>query len=144
MENTKPLFEDFSDEEIQDILNYSAKKSYLAGEYLFHQGDLGLDIYIIFSGTVELIATTQEKKEIIIATLGDGTVLGEIAFFDKKARTVSARSITPLDVIILEYESFEKIEKTNPGLAIKILKEFGRIVAERLREADEIIIETSD
>lgn len=138
---SKPLFEDFSDDDIKEILNYSVKTSYAEGDYLFNKGDLGLDIYIIFSGSVELIGINSEQNEVVINTIGDGTVLGEIAFFDKKERTVSAKAITPLETIILKYESFEKLEENNPQLALKILKELGRIVSDRLRDANEIILD---
>jgi CRP-like cAMP-binding protein len=137
----KPLFEDFSEEEMQELLGFSRAIKFEAGDYLFRQDDISQSIYIIFSGNVELSAINVNEEEISFPVVGNGTVLGEIAFFDGKPRTASAKALDTLETIIFTHEDFTRLEEENPKLAIRILREFGRITAERLRWADEILIE---
>jgi CRP/FNR family cyclic AMP-dependent transcriptional regulator len=140
----KPLFEDFSEQEMAELLKFSKALKFQPGEYLFKQDDISQSIYIIFSGTVELSAINNNDEEISFPVIGNGTVLGEIAFFDGKPRTASAKAIENLESIIISQEDFSRLENNNPSLAIKILKEFGRITAERLRWADEVLVELID
>jgi CRP/FNR family cyclic AMP-dependent transcriptional regulator len=138
---SKPLFEDFSEEEMQELLNFSKAARYEPGEFLFNQGDSGNSIYIIFSGEVEISLINNNNEEVSFPVIGNGTVLGEIAFFDGKERTASAKAINALEVIIIHQDEFDNLEEKNPRLAIKVLRELGRITAERLRWADELLAE---
>ena len=139
--NVKPLFEDFSEQEMHELLSFSRAATFGPGDYLFRQGDITQSIYIIFSGDVELSAVNNSDEEVFFPVMSNGTVLGEIAFFDGKPRTASARAVESLETIIISQEGFSRLENEKPGLAIKILREFGRITAERLRWADEILID---
>ncbi len=138
---SKPLFEDFSEDEMQELLNFSKAARYESGEFLFKQGDSGNSIYIIFTGEVEISLINNNNEEVSFPVIGNGTVLGEIAFFDGKPRTASAKALNLLEVIIIHQDEFDVLENKNPRLAMKVLRELGRITAERLRWADELLAE---
>ncbi len=137
------LFEDFSESELQELLSISEPKKFLSGDFLFKEGDNSDSIYIIFSGRVEISTQKKDHDKISFPTVVNGTVLGEIAFFDGKPRTASVRAIDNLQVIIITKSSFDELEKNHTKLAIKLLKDILRVTAERLRWADNRLIDLS-
>lgn len=137
----KALFEDFSDNEIKEVLNYTQAYKFNKGDFLFKEGENTKSLYIIFSGNVEISALNSKGERVSFPFSGNGTVLGEIAFLDGKDRTASAQALDILEAIEITPLNFQKMELEKPMLAIKFLKELGRIVAERLRWADEVLVE---
>lgn len=135
------LFEDFSEDDLKELLLYSKKIKFSSGDYIFKEGDVSDSLYIIFTGRIELTTKTENKDKINLPVVLNGTVLGEIAFFDGKPRTASARAIDNIESMMFTHDSFEKMENENPKIAIKFLKEIAKITAERLRWADEKVKE---
>lgn len=138
------LFEDFSQTELKELLSFSQKTKYMSGDYLFKEGDISDSIYIIFTGRIEISSETEHHDKINFPTVLNGTVLGEVAFFDGKPRTASARAIDNIEAMVITHKSFAQMEDINPKLAIKFLKEVAKITAERLRWADQKVKELSD
>jgi CRP/FNR family cyclic AMP-dependent transcriptional regulator len=139
--NEKALFEDFSDNEIKEVLNYTQAYKFNKGDFLFKEGENTKSLYIIFSGNVEISALNSKGERVSFPFSGNGTVLGEIAFLDGRDRTASAQALDVLEAIEITPSNFQRMEIEKPQLAIKFLKELGRIVAERLRWADEVLVE---
>lgn len=138
------LFEDFSEEELKDLLHIAKKTRYMSGDYLFKEGDRSDSIYIIFTGRIEISSEIDNHEKINFPTVLNGTVLGEIAFFDGKPRTASVRAIDNIEAMVITHKAFEVFEIDNPKLAIKFLKEIGKITAERLRWADQKVKDLLD
>jgi CRP/FNR family cyclic AMP-dependent transcriptional regulator len=140
----KLLFEDFSQAELKEIIKISQPCNINAGDYLFKEGEESNSLYIIFTGKVEITSKSDNEEKISFPVLVNGTVLGEIAFFDGKPRTASVRAFDDIYAMKITKEAFDKLEINNPKLVIKLLKEMGRITAERLRWADEQVKELSN
>ena len=66
-----------------------------AGEWIFHEGDPGDRAFAIESGIVEITHEHLGTVE-VLAHLGPGEMLGEMALIDGRARTASARAATEL------------------------------------------------
>jgi EAL domain-containing protein (putative c-di-GMP-specific phosphodiesterase class I) len=98
-------------------------------DFLFEEGDVGECAYIIESGSVEL-SIDKGGKILIIATLGEGEVLGEMAIIDKRPRTATARALEETKTIAIPLDYIEqKIEAADPTVRL-----FLRLVMERYRD----------
>ena len=64
-------------------------REFRVGDVLFHEGELGEEMYVIQSGAVE-ITKAMGGVERPIATLGRGEFLGEMAILNGKPRTATA------------------------------------------------------
>ena len=97
-------------------------------EFLFEEGDPGECAYIIESGSVEVSLNKGDRK-LVIATLGAGEVLGEMAIIDKFPRTATARAIerTKVTAIPLDHVD-QKIENSDPTVRLFLL-----LIMERYR-----------
>ena len=98
-------------------------------EFLFEEGDPGECAYIIESGLVE-VSLDKGGRKLVIATLGAGEVLGEMAIIDNCPRTATARAIerTKVTAIPLDYVE-QKIENADPTVRLFLL-----LIMERYRD----------
>ena len=57
------------------------KEIYPVGKTIFSEGDPGEHAYRIISGCVDIIIQ-EEGQQVVLATLGEGEVFGEMAMID--------------------------------------------------------------
>lgn len=101
------------------------------GDVLFREGDLSEAMYVIKSGKIAIMKT-KGSSEILLAELGAGDMLGEMAFFDNKPRSAGAKAMTNAEVIELPFKSLNAQFKTFP----EWLKAIMRTVNTHLRNAN--------
>jgi CRP/FNR family transcriptional regulator, cyclic AMP receptor protein len=75
---------------------------------------------------------TQSGREAIVAVLGPGELVGELAAIDDGPRSTTVTTLEPVDALIVSRSSFAALLERHPRIALAIL----RMVAHRLRYAD--------
>ncbi|MFT5506094.1 MAG: CRP-like cAMP-binding protein, partial [Gammaproteobacteria bacterium] len=102
---------------------------FTANQFLFKEGEEGNYAYIIESGSVEVSVQKNDRK-LILAILGEGDLLGEMAIIDKRPRTASARAITDTNVVGIPTDYVNrKIEFCDPTVKV-----FLQVILERYRD----------
>lgn len=104
------------------------------GEYLFREGDASLAMYVIKTGKLGILKS-KGNSEISLAELGPGDMVGEMAFFDQKPRSASARAVVDTTVIELPFKALNAQFKTFPEWSKAII----RTVNNHLRNANQKI-----
>ncbi|MGC9098215.1 MAG: Crp/Fnr family transcriptional regulator [Dictyoglomus sp.] len=127
-----PLFEDFSDEELEKLLVISKEKTYPKDAVIFQKGDLGNFFFLICSGRVKVIIETEEGKEGILSILYPTEFFGEMSLLDGELRSATVVALEETRVIIIERNDFLILLYKHPELALKILK----TLSLRLRKAN--------
>ncbi|MGC9002258.1 MAG: Crp/Fnr family transcriptional regulator [Dictyoglomus sp.] len=127
-----PLFEDFSDEELEKLLVISKDKTYPKDAVIFQKGDLGNFFFLICSGRVKVIIETEEGKEGILSILYPTEFFGEMSLLDGEPRSATVVALEETRVIIIERNDFLILLYKHPELALKILK----TLSLRLRKAN--------
>ena len=117
-----------------------------AGDFLFREGEVGNCAYIIETGVVE-ISIQKNGRKLVIANLGEGDLLGEMAIIDNMPRTATAQAIeyTQVVAIPLAYVH-QKVDYSDPTVKffLRIVLERYRDVHSRLMQVFEGIAPTSD
>ena len=101
------------------------------GQYLFKENDPSDAMYVIKSGRLAITKAKQDS-EIVLAELGPGAMLGEMAFFDDKPRSASAKAIKDTQLIKLPFKALHAQFKNFPEWS----KDIMRTVNEHLRKAN--------
>jgi len=101
------------------------------GHYLFREGDPPDAMYVVKSGKLAVIKTKQ-NSEIILAEIGPGSMVGEMAFFDNKPRSASVKALKDTDLIALPYKALHLQFSQFPEWAKAIM----RTVNDHLRTAN--------
>lgn len=109
-------------------------KKLLKDHYLFREGDAPDAMYIIKSGA---LAVTKAKgnSEIILAQIGPGAMVGEMALFDMKPRSANVKATKDTEVIALPYDSLAKQLEQLPVWVRAIMKNLN----ENIRESNKKI-----
>jgi len=132
-----PLFKSLTRKDITGQLSIIHNRNYIAGEYIFYQGDPGIGLYIIREGEVLINRESDKGDKITLAVFQKGDFFGELALVDSDKRSASAmaKSDTKLSVIF-KPDLDEFIEKY-PKKGIKIVQGIAEITAVRLRTLNE-------
>ncbi len=134
------LFSKLSQDEMKELSDLLTEFTYEPGEFIFKEGEDSHSFHIITSGTVEVFSSFNQNQDVEIIKIGSGNTVGEVGFIDGKERTASVKCITPTTTLCLSKKIFTSIIESNSLLAMKILKEIGIILSERLRWCDKILV----
>lgn len=102
--------------------------------YLFREGDPPDAMYVIKSGKLAVVKTKQ-NSEIVLAEIGPGAMVGEMAFFDNKPRSASVKAMKDSEVIALPYKALHAQFANFPEWCKAIM----RTVNDSLRNANQRI-----
>ena len=102
-------------------------KDYWQGQYVFHEGDKGHEMYYLRSGTVDILLNGE-----IVRRLNPGEYFGEMALLTNATRSMDAIvSTNHAAVLRISSENIETLLIEEPRIAISFLRE----MALRLRQA---------
>lgn len=105
---------------------------YYKGQEIVKQGATGRNAYYIERGSVEVLMAEGEH-EVVISTLGPGSVFGEMALIAEEVRSATVRAKNDCTVIVISEADLEKKLSTLD----KAMAALMRVFVQRLREADE-------
>ena len=112
----------------QKLLCFSSERlTYAAGQEIFHAGAVGDACYVVIEGTIE-ISVDLPNGPLVIGTMGNNEIIGEIAIFGHVPRTATATAKTKLEVLRISADLFRSVIRENPDAAIELI----RILAARL------------
>lgn len=127
------FLEDFSSEDWNKILNIVETRHFRSGQDLVRDGERDDSFYIISSGSVDVVVRDAKGKESVLTSLPEGSVFGEISFFDGQPRSATVRAKTSGSAIRISRANFEAFAAWEPVLARKMLLELGKVLSLRLR-----------
>ena len=81
------------------------RKKFVAGTYVFHEGDQGDEAYLLDSGRVAIVVENG-TSEVVLATVERGAIIGEMALIDFAPRMASARVVEDATLFVIPAEVF--------------------------------------
>ena len=136
------LFAELSDDDLSRICNEASDVSLAPGDVLFREGDPGDRAFVISSGELEIIKTT-ERREVLIALRTADEVIGEMALLDQGPRGATARARTATELVSIPQAALEDLLDTSPSAARSILGPLSRRIREtndRLRHQERMLV----
>ena len=101
--------------------NAMRRQEFTEGHYLIRQGDIGDQAWLIESGTLDVIQATPSGPH-VLAQIGPGAIVGEMALIDRGQRTASVVVRTPVACVELNQAVFQQLIKKCPPLAAYMLE----------------------
>ena len=105
-------------------------KHFTDREVIVTQGSSGDSMYVVQSGQVEVIHTTETGEDQQLATLKAGEFFGEMAIFEDEVRSATVRAVGDTRVLEVDKKTVEKRIQDDPRLAVNMLK----TMSSRIRE----------
>jgi CRP-like cAMP-binding protein len=115
------LLADFDEESISKLASSAHERHYTAGETIFLRGDTGDCFYVVVSGRVRIVLGVSDGREMTLRHQGPGTILGEIAMLDGRARSADAMALDPTTLIRISRSHFMDLMEQQPKLAQALL-----------------------
>jgi CRP-like cAMP-binding protein len=109
-------------------------REYQPGDVLFHEGELGDVMFVIQSGAVRITKAIGGDDK-VLAVLGPGEFLGEMAILNGKPRTATATVVETTRCLVIEAKTLESMVARNAEIALRLIKK----LAKRLDSADTLV-----
>jgi len=104
-------------------------KRYQDGDVIVRQGEVGDCLFVIQDGQVEIVAE-HAGRETVLQTLGPGEMLGEMAIFERVARSATVRAKGPARLLTVDKKNFMRRVNEDPSIAFRIVETMSRRVRE--------------
>ena len=141
------LFRDLSDSEIRFLERCVHVRNYHAGEAVFRQGEVGVGMYIITKGRIEITvadpgAPNDMSKDIFITQLLAGDFFGELSLVEENGRrTATAVSRDETSLIGFFKPDLLEILSRRPAMGTRIALRLAEVLGRRLKETTEKVSE---
>jgi thioredoxin reductase (NADPH) len=121
--NDPVVFSTLADSELAVLAALGTRRAVVAGEYLYREGDIAYDFYVILSGAVEIVIPSDGEEQVIVRH-GTGRFLGELNLLTGQRVYLSARVAQPGEVLVVPRAALQHVIATHPGLGDTILAAF--------------------
>ncbi len=135
---------DVPEEELQSLAASMPQREFAAGDTVLRQGSTADGLYLIGSGTVELLRQDSGKEPFRTARLVTGDSLADYELLNRQPLQTTARAVTPVVVYRWDRNALGEFLRTHPAaLASLRFAAQSRKLAQRLRfrwlEPDEVV-----
>ena len=101
-----------------------------AGQTLFKEGEAGELMYVLMSGTAEIIVNSR-----VVETAEAGAIIGEMGMIDEGARSATVVAKSECKFVPIDRKRFNFLIQQTPHFALHVM----RVIADRLRRTDAIL-----
>lgn len=103
-------FAGLSTEDLKTLYSLAPIRTLQAGEYLIREGETDQTVYVLLEGEIRIVKDLHGQEE-LLATLGGGGWVGEIAFTRQTPRTASAVANRPCKVMVIDHAVLSAMEE---------------------------------
>lgn len=131
-----PIFQGLTPQEAVDFAAHCQVSHLPPGGVLFQQGDVATDIFLVLSGQLTLVCDSPDGIPVVVGTVADGTVVGEMGVFDDAPRSATASAAEDATLLALPGEAFATMVDLGHAAAHSLLRWLRAQLCERLRVLD--------
>lgn len=134
-----PLFSDIPKRYILRLVKNMHPRFYKKDDIVFNTGDIGAGAVLIKSGEIEIRA-----GETVLARLIAGDFFGEVALVVDEPRTADAVASTDCELVFFLRPDLEEWVHSTPKQGAQLLANISRVLAGRLRHANNMLSAQKD
>ena len=110
------------------------RRFYPKGHIIIREGDFGNRAYFIEKGKLEVFTLDKKGREIVLAYVGQGQIVGEMALITNEARTASVRVAEDSTLVSISHDIQKALEQMDD--MFKVLLE---TMANRVRSTNKTV-----
>jgi CRP-like cAMP-binding protein len=126
------VFQDLTEVEIEEIDRATTMSACRKGKIFYMPEDTTEVLFLLKQGRVQLYRISPDGKKLVIATIGPGSIFGEMALIGQGMHNTFAESIEECVLCVMSRDDVEQLLMSKPMVALRIFEVMGR----RLREAE--------
>ncbi|MFC1906017.1 cyclic nucleotide-binding domain-containing protein [Chloroflexota bacterium] len=94
---------------------------YHKGDVIFEENDTDNEMYIVYSGSVDIYKGTDDKC-LFVAKVSEGDFFGEMAVIDNSPRSAGAIAAEETQLIVLDEAKFLYLLRHQPHFALIVMQ----------------------
>jgi CRP/FNR family transcriptional regulator, cyclic AMP receptor protein len=135
------LFEGIHEKQLQNLTVIGQEKKVAKGEYVFKEGSVGREFYIIVQGAIAINKNVAGGRKRNLSNLRQGDIFGELALFDSQPRSADAEVSDDATPVVFPNDQFLDLLSKDHAFASLVQRRIINILCKRLRETDDMLNE---
>ena len=132
------LFSEMKTEDLERISESAQVVTYNKGDIIIKEGARDRHLFVIISGSVEVIKNLNSKKETSIDSIGPLSYFGEMSLIDDEVRSASVLAKEETSVLTINQMDLRHEIRQYPDMAVELLQMLSR----RIRLMEKTLINT--
>ena len=129
---TVDIFKGLSRADMQEMDRTTTMSTCRRGKIFYQPEDTSEVLFILKKGRVQLYRISPEGKKLVVATVGPGTIFGEMAIVGQKMHNTFAEAANDCLLCVMSRHDVERLILSKPTVALRIMD----LMADRLNEVE--------
>ncbi len=133
-----PIFQEIADNDefMNELQQICRLKRHNAGDVVIREGDVGSEMYVVYSGAVEIQKQTRAGDEytVVILKAEYNVFFGELALIDDDKRSATVIATEDSVFLVISKNDFDRLGNHYPSIGLPITRAIAKILASRLRK----------
>jgi len=134
-----PIFAGVPPDLLAKIEPLCRNRNYRRGEEVFTEGTAGTKLYGVISGRLMITTSSPKGSQLHLNVVGQGEIVGEIAFLDGGSRTATGRAAEPSTCFEIDRAAFFELLRRSPELGAHLLE----LVCRRVRWMTRLVADSA-
>ncbi len=139
-----PIFNHLTMDEMNEIVQTTHSASHVKGQTIYSAGEPSDGLYIVHKGRVKIYRLAENGKEQLVRILNPGEFTGELSLFNEETHDAYAEAMEPVELCVMNRETFQQFLVKYPAISLKVLKEFSTRLAQTEKQAASIALEPTE
>jgi len=126
------LFRDLPERDRAEMDRITTVTSVPRGRVFYQPEDVSEVLFFLKQGRVQLYRISPEGKKLVIASLGPGSLFGEMALLGQQMHSAFAEALDDCLILVMNRADLERLIRNKPAVGLRLLESTGK----RLREAE--------
>lgn len=134
-----PIFQGLSPGSLAKVEALCRNREYRRGDKVFEEGTPGSKLYGVIRGRLLITANSPQGMQLHLNVVGQGEIVGEIAFLDGGLRTASGSAAEPTTCFEIDRAAFFELMSSTPELGTHLLQ----LVCHRVRWMTKLVADSA-
>jgi CRP/FNR family cyclic AMP-dependent transcriptional regulator len=126
------LFRGLSAAELARVNEQLGHTKFPTGAMILTASQPGEIAYVVLEGTLKVSVIESNGRELTLALLGPGEIVGELSLADRSGRSADVVALEPANLVWIDRNTFDRMRREMPLITENLL----RLMARRLRLAN--------
>ncbi|MFN2292421.1 MAG: Crp/Fnr family transcriptional regulator [Anaerolineae bacterium] len=132
------IFQDLTEQEIEEIDRATTITTCRRGKIFYMPEDTSEVLFLLKQGRVQLYRISPDGKKLVIATIGPGSIFGEMALIGQGMHNTFAEAMEECVLLVMSREDVEHLLVTKPKVALRIFEVLGTRLKDTEARVEEI------
>ena len=128
------LFNGLENNELETLVKLTRQKKASRNTFIIKEGDESQEMYVIKQGKAEVMLNNENGDELILSTLNEGDIFGELSLLDGKPRSANVVALEDCVLLVIHKADFYEFLYKNNNASIQVIK----YLCQKLRNTNQI------